>query len=245
MEPNPERTDHNESNEEDAAAYALGSLAPADAARFERHLAGCAACQATLRDYAAVADLLPLGLPTMTASERSRSAVAAGLRGGRRRTGPALAPTWPRFPARPHPAFAWAAAAALILLVLWGSSRVLPPATDWRGGPAAAHVIALSEAPTGSAAVGQLVHQPGQDRATLIVSNLAPLAPDRAYQFWFVRPDASRVSGGAFRVDGGGTAVIEIAVPEPLASFQRVGLTEEPAGGSPAPTGPSVLGGVL
>ncbi|MEU0083408.1 zf-HC2 domain-containing protein [Streptomyces sp. NPDC006274] len=42
----------------DVAAYALGILEPADAHRFEEHLAGCAACAVGLSDFTGVATAL-------------------------------------------------------------------------------------------------------------------------------------------------------------------------------------------
>jgi hypothetical protein len=36
-----------------------------------------------------------------------------------------------------------------------------------------------------------------------------------------------------------------VHAPYPLAAYQRAGITEEPAGGSPGPTSPGVISGPL
>ena len=54
-----------------------------------------------------------------------------------------------------------------------------------------------------------------------------------------------RTSGGVFSVYDEGYGVLKIDAPEPLISYQNVGITIEPAGGSPGPTGERVLGGDL
>ena len=44
----------------DAAAYVLGALSPTERRDFERHLAGCARCQAQVREFAGLPALLAL-----------------------------------------------------------------------------------------------------------------------------------------------------------------------------------------
>jgi hypothetical protein len=48
-----------------------------------------------------------------------------------------------------------------------------------------------------------------------------------------------------FSVTPQGYGCLLILSPLPLGSYQRLGITEEPAGGSPGPTGRRVLGGSL
>lgn len=102
---------------------------------------------------------------------------------------------------------------------------------------------------TGSAqargATARLVLRRDDPRAGLVVSGLPPLPPGRSYQLWFVRPDQTRASGAVFRVDAQGEAVVLVQIPETLGAFRGVGVTEEPAGGSPAPTGRNLLAGAL
>jgi hypothetical protein len=106
---------------------------------------------------------------------------------------------------------------------------------------------ALAMAPPESAppGTGELLLPADGGDGGLVVRGLPALPPDRSYQLWFRRPDGSRVSGGVFAVDASGDGVTVVDVPADLADFEAFGITEEPAGGSPAPTGRGVLVGRL
>ena len=80
----------------------------------------------------------------------------------------------------------------------------------------------------------------GQD-ATLTVSGLPVLSPEEQYQLWLI-VDGQRASGVVFSVDPGGSASVAIDSERPLADYAAFGITIEPAGGSPGPTGQRVLG---
>lgn len=100
-------------------------------------------------------------------------------------------------------------------------------------------LAASAAALPGAAAV---VWNPAEPLGLLTVRDLPALAPDRTYQFWLIG-DGQPVSGGTFVVnpDGSGALVFESSAP--LDSFAAFGITEEPAGGSPAPTmNPILLG---
>jgi len=55
--------------------------------------------------------------------------------------------------------------------------------------------------------------------------------------------NGKRTNGGVFSVDQDGYAVMEVYAPQPLSAYPQFGITVEPAGGSPAPTGEKVMGG--
>ena len=96
-----------------------------------------------------------------------------------------------------------------------------------------------------SRARGFLLLKPDDLHAVLIVQNLPSLPQDRAYQIWLGWGDRQRDNGGVFRVDEQGFGLVSITAPRPFTTYQRVGITEEPAGGSPGPTSPRVIGGTL
>ncbi len=80
--------------------------------------------------------------------------------------------------------------------------------------------------------------------AILTADQFPDLEPGRAYQLWLIR-DGQRTSGGLFTVDSDGSATYIFSPPEPLESFQSMGITPEPAGGSSGPTAPPVVRGEL
>lgn len=75
---------------------------------------------------------------------------------------------------------------------------------------------------------------------SLYVSGLPLLTPDKTYQLWLVR-DGHSLSLGKFRVDEAGAATLTFESPEPIEDFQHVGVSTEPASGSPAPTTPHLV----
>ena len=78
-------------------------------------------------------------------------------------------------------------------------------------------------------------------RAELTVDGLPPLLPDRVYQLWFAEPGQPIRTGGAFRVDPRGDAVVQVTIPTPLERVRAVAVTQEPAPGSTGPTGDHLL----
>jgi anti-sigma-K factor RskA len=103
-------------------------------------------------------------------------------------------------------------------------------------------VVLRSDKPD-SPAHGLLLLKPEESHAVLIVQDLPPVPRDRAYQVWLVWGNGQRDNGGVFRVDEQGFGLMYITAPQPFTTYQRVGITEEPAGGSPGPTSPRVIGG--
>jgi anti-sigma-K factor RskA len=99
----------------------------------------------------------------------------------------------------------------------------------------ATRVVALSKqqgVPQGDA---QLLLDPGRDRAFLVTSALPTLAENQTYQLWLIGNNIP-VSMGTFEVNQQGVATIVVQANRPLSEFQAVGVSVEPAGGSPQPT---------
>jgi hypothetical protein len=94
----------------------------------------------------------------------------------------------------------------------------------------------------GENAGGTIVIDNDQRVGVLIAWGLPPLEGSRAYQIWLVAPDGTRTSGGTFAVTRAMpyTSVV-FRAEAPMSSFRGLGVTIEPTGGSPAPTGPRVL----
>jgi anti-sigma-K factor RskA len=78
--------------------------------------------------------------------------------------------------------------------------------------------------------------------ALLNVENLPALPTDRVYQLWLIR-DEQATSAGLFRVDESGKAILVFRSTEPIATFERIAVSEEPTHGSDSPsTSPIVAG---
>ncbi|MCB8960290.1 MAG: anti-sigma factor [Ardenticatenales bacterium] len=213
--------------------YALSLLDQSERAQVVAHLAGCPSCRAELADYTTVVDKLPLAAPIVDPSP----ALKARLR---QRIAPAPQPAavswWERLFGRSAPA-RWQPVLALAALVLLLSVVVI-----WQlAGRDANSQITLSPTDAAPAASGLINIAADGRTATLAVTGLPELPADQQYQLWLI-VDGQRQSGAIFSVDEGGGATVPIDAARPLAEYGAFGITVEPAGGSPGPTGARVLG---
>jgi anti-sigma-K factor RskA len=101
--------------------------------------------------------------------------------------------------------------------------------------------IALTGSDAAPQAPGVIYINTDGQKGILVVDKLPQLNPDQQYQLWLIR-DGQRISGGVFSVDSDGYRGIQIDSPQPVLDFGAFGITIEPAGGSPGPTGERVLG---
>ncbi len=232
------------------AAYALGSLDEAESREVARHLAQCEACQADLRAYRSVVDRMPLAAPERTPPAHLRQSILDRAAPRPAVPAPAARPVepsrswWQRIFSGP----AWAPA-ALLLIVILIAGNILLWARLQRSGQAQQQAVVAqirlvemkgtNQAPT---ADGVLVYQPSKDNTLLVVEGMPQLPAGQAYQLWLIQGD-QRDSGGVFSVRPNGYGVLQVSPPKPLTHYTAFGVTIEPAGGSPGPTGAKVLGG--
>jgi anti-sigma-K factor RskA len=246
--------------------YALDAADDGEVRQVRAHLAACPACQRELASYRGSLDALALTAPPAAPSPRLRERVllAAGIE-RRRRAGLLdwirqwFAPTGGLTRLRP-------AVAALALVVALGSTfqavrlqveldrqieanRALAAEVGARDrlvallgpGLTTREVSGTEAAP---AAEAYVYYRPDRQSAYLMAQQLPALPKGRVYQLWLIR-DGKRTSGGTFGPEPDGRGRLAIEAPEPLATYQAVGVTVEPEGGSPGPTGQKVLGGAL
>jgi len=88
-------------------------------------------------------------------------------------------------------------------------------------------------------AQGQLIADPASQSAVLVVTGLPPLEPGKTYQVWLIA-DAP-ISAGLLTVDSNGQGVLIVTSTESIGSFKSLGISVEPQGGSPQPTGDIVV----
>ena len=246
-----------------AAAVALGAAGPNAAQPVEAHTAGCPTCAVAIRQ-----------LRKAIASRGSVSS-QLDLPHGTRQPPVAAAPRkdsqqaeLPRFRLFPRSAStrAWFAAAISLLLALGAllaANRQLTLLTQLQGDASAARDRAaqfdsivqvlgstqlemrrLTPAVPGIGTTGMVYLDRSSGSGMLIVKDAPALPTGRVYQLWFVRGTV-RVSGGLLWPDASGRGTTPITVPPDLASFESIGLTEEPSMGSTWPTSPTVLQATL
>jgi anti-sigma-K factor RskA len=110
----------------------------------------------------------------------------------------------------------------------------LPKAT-----PPSTITVSLKGTKDEPGAQGQLIADPNSQSAVLVISGLPPLEPGKTYQVWLI--GNAPVSAGLLTVDANGQGVLIITSEEAIGSFKSLGISVEPEGGSPQPTGDIVV----
>jgi anti-sigma-K factor RskA len=87
---------------------------------------------------------------------------------------------------------------------------------------------------------GQLIFDPNNASAVLVVTALTPLEQGQTYQVWLIEGETP-VSAGLLQVDANGQGVAILDPEQSIDSFDAVGISIEPAGGSTLPTGDIVM----
>ncbi|WP_322796853.1 anti-sigma factor [Tepidiforma sp.] len=211
---------------------ALGVLPEAEARRIRTHLAACAGCREEFEALEAAASLLPLAADAPELPAGVRAAVLTAIR----RETPPRTIRWRR------PAFALAAAAALVGLALGAllTALVLPRngGSDPRGEAllaAAARGEALRAAAAADGIAASLLVDPASGLAFAVLEGLPDPGPGRTYQAWLIGSAGPRSAG---LIRSAGAYWLE---PSPGNAAAAFAITSEPAGGSAAPTGDPLI----
>ena len=243
--------------------YVLDALTSEETTATAQHIRTCERCQARLVAHEAtigrLGEAVALHEPSPEIYHRLMATITTDLT-------PSLQPARQQpLPTRQRsfwlPRWAWALTLANALLFLgtgWVAWQTWQPfvqgQSSWQQMTQTLSVqrraLALLTEPTsrrislsnGHQTRGTLLLQSAADQAVLIVQNLPPLPANRVYQLWLIR-DGIRDNGGTFQVDAEGFGMLSIQAPHTFKDYQAAGITEEPAGGSPGPTSPRVIGG--
>ena len=242
------------------ALLVLGALPPAESARLESHIADCGECAAERRLAAEVVEMLPWAVP----QAEPPAGVEERLRARTGRPGAHLR-LRERVPWRRRMTWVAAAAAALLLLnvglagatgLLYSREQVALAELDASHRQAAFDRLAMATLASGSgrtlalhstaaagAAYGVFRMDAGSGQIVLVAYGL-PLPPTgRVYQGWMHR-GSERISVGVFAPQGPDAVVLLTESGQSTTLLLQVdgfGITLEPVGGSPAPTGPAVM----
>jgi len=209
---------------EDAAAYVLGALEPDEAETFRRHLAGCAECQKEVAQFEQITGTLPESTTRYEVPKDLRRRVMQEVRAT-----PKAQSSGQKAAVRParswRPTVVWAGALAVIAVAV-----ILAFALSAGG----------SGTRTIQASAGNAELQITGGHGDLIVHRLPQLPLGRIYEMWVQRGSAAPTpTGTLFSVRSDGSAAV--GVPGSLNGVSRVMVTQEPAGGTAAPTTAPVI----
>lgn len=234
---------HDEHNHErwseDAAAYLLDALEPAEAAEFERHAAGCERCRERVRWLAPAVQALPETVERRRPPRELRARLLSEVRADARR-----ARTEARAERRRRPGWlqglgsgslgwrplAGLAALALVVVALAGYEI---GSGDHGSGPAATSTITAGHAP----GVTARVVREGSG-GSLHLANLHQIPDDRVLEAWVARGKKITPVRALFVPDRDGRASTVI---DDMRGVETVMVTVEPKGGTKAPTSAPIV----
>ncbi len=87
---------------------------------------------------------------------------------------------------------------------------------------------------------GELIADPKSASAVMVVTGLGQLEVGKTYQVWLIDAGGPK-SAGLLTVDANGQAVLIVTSDTAIGSFNALGISVEPKGGSPQPTGDIVV----
>ncbi|MFF8599913.1 anti-sigma factor domain-containing protein [Streptomyces sp. NPDC015232] len=227
-----------------SAAYALGALEDEERGAFEHHLRACDTCRQEVAGFQATAARLAAAAaePPPAAAKAQVMAAIDGVRQlPPRLPAPAAAPALGgllRRRAVPLALAASVAAAALGGVAVWqtqdrqdleGQARRAQEQLDTISAVLAAPDARTVHGKAANGALTSVVSSERQNKAVFTAARLPDPGPGKTYQLWLDHDGTMRPAG---LIDHDGTVVL---TGDP-ADAAGVGLTLEPAGGSPQPT---------
>jgi anti-sigma-K factor RskA len=236
MDTNRHVTDH-------IPAYALDSLDEAEARYIQAHLERCEICMAELVEYRQLVGNLAFAAPQFDPPPALKTKLMDRIKPRLETSDQTDAPEswWGRLNNKlPQLSPAWGFAAVAIILVLAISNVLLWQQVNRSQPPPPLRVIGLQGGDAAPQATGMIVVSVDGEHGTLVVDHLPQLREDQEYQLWLIQ-DGERTSGALFSVGEDGYGSVWVGSPEPLIEYSRFGVTIEPKGGSPGPTGANVL----
>ena len=233
--------------QESLGAYAVGALDSPEIAALELHLETCDSCRSELAAYRKISEGLLRAVPPRTQPDSIRKTLQAIVRG--RSDGRSRFRRWSWTPAL--------AASALVVMVgltlnSMGQVRSLQNeqarlAAQNRSTQTFIAMLAYPGTrtlPFAQAGItGTLLVDEERGLVGLSVWQLPPAEAGKTYQIWLIDSRDQRTSGGFLDPNDGDALMTAVIRPaSPLASYKGLGVTAEPSGGSPAPTGPKLFG---
>jgi anti-sigma-K factor RskA len=228
------------------AAYALGALDSEEVSALEAHLRTCDECRSELEDYQRLSSGLLTALPPQNPPPRLKRSLQKRLQGQQRSA---------------RPASSWSLnrtliAGALLLLIalnivsIFEVYSIKKDQAELIGqyGSNQTAIAMLAYPSTQSIGFdqngisGSLLVDKNRNLLAVFAWHLPPTPAGKTYQMWLIDPQGDRTSGGFIIPDSDQPFVMAVVrSPQPLTTFTGLGVTLEPSGGSPKPTGPKIL----
>jgi anti-sigma-K factor RskA len=212
---------------EDLAAYMLGALDADEVADFERHLEGCSRCQEELRWFEPALQTLPESVERQEAPPSLRANLMAEVREDVREAESRSAParSWRNWLLKPAVGF------AVVALLVAGVVGYEVGKDDSGTGGGASTVVRQVD--------GLTVKMVQEGSAgTLQIEGLEPLPSEKVLEAWVEREGEVEAVPALFVPDRHGHAEATIA---DMNGVEVVMVTEEPPGGSEAPTSEPIM----
>ena len=228
-------------------AYAIGSLDADEVRQVEEHLLSCWICRNESNAFQATAEQLSFAAPVASAPADLKDRLLQRVRAARPEEQEKVSPQIPARPFWERLLPAWGLASLFLIIALASSSLVLWQRLnqlELMTSPGGMRAVPLSPPDAASVATGFVLISADGDDGALVVDGLSQLGESQQYQLWLIR-DGQRTSGAVFSTDEKSYGGTRIRAPRSLLDYSAVGITIEPTGGSPQPTGSQVLGGPL
>lgn len=234
-----------------SGAYALDALTEIERAGFARHMAGCEPCATEVAEFgetasrlgAAVAQAPPTRLREAVLAEVSRTRQVSASRPPR--AGASEVQRWRRWTAGAVAAAVVGVAGTVTAWVVQEGrvSDAQVAAAQFAADQArlsavlAAPDVRISSSTVAGGGKVTVARSPSLDDGVILMSDLPAPGTGKAYQLWLIR-GAVPTSAGV--IAAGATS--STTVVHGISGVDLVGVTIEPAGGSPTPTLPTVVG---
>jgi anti-sigma-K factor RskA len=224
--------------------YVLDGLEPAERDRVAAHLADCPTCQAEAGRLEALVSTVAASVPPREPNPALRARVLQRAPGRTPARAPAQPPVAPRLRAGFSVWLARATTALALGLIVWNVLLTMQLQTLSRQVARNYSAVALIASPdtaeislagqgTFAAANGRAYIDPQSSSVVLVVQHLQALAPDKTYQAWIITTEGPK-SAGTFRVSDAGMWMGWLDTA--YSAGGAIGVSLEPAGGSPQPT---------
>jgi anti-sigma-K factor RskA len=225
--------------------YTLKTLPERAARRLSAHVQGCATCWQHLEDREELLGSLALLLPSAEPPAGIEEAIMQRIKEAPLQDGEAVTGMRPAHAGRPwvvrgffgplRPVLG-AVAAVLIIALAAGNLVQWLRGGSMREAAAGLSLIVLVGQAGAPGAYGTVVLDPKDNGGVLAVRGLPRLDSGHVYQLWLYK-SAERWSCGVFGVGGDGYGNLLLEVPKGFREFTGIGITIEPTGGSPLPSG--------